>query len=311
VECLAIQKDVNFCAVIVDNASQDGSMSSCNDLDDRFVVLRLERNVGFAAANNLAAQRVSAQWVATLNPDAIPAVDWLKRLLGAAKRHPHVVMFGSTQINESDHSILEGTGDAYSCLGMMWRGQYRYPVSRLSEEGFVFSPCAAAALYRMDVFKSVGGFDENFFCYCEDVDLAFRMRLLGHECVQVKDSVVFHVGSLTAGRRSDFAIYHGFRNRLWTFLKNVPAPLFCLLLLPHAAATFLLLMLEIRRGHARAASMGLLDGFRRLADIAASRRRIQSSRTASTLDIAKAMTWSPIKMLRRSHDGRATRIGAR
>ncbi|MBI4963469.1 MAG: glycosyltransferase family 2 protein [Desulfomonile tiedjei] len=303
---LAMQSEVNFCAIIVDNASQDGSASCCQELDERFALLQLEKNIGFAAANNLAAGCVSTDWVATLNPDAIPAGDWLKRLLEATERHPGVAMFGSTQVNESNHSILEGAGDVYSCTGLMWRGQYGHPVSELPEEGFVFSPCAAAALYRADVFRQVGGFDENFFCYCEDVDLGFRMRLLGHECVQVKDSVVFHVGSQSAGKKSAFSTYYGFRNRLWTFVKNVPDVLICFLLLPHVLVTVLLLFREVMSGQARAAWAGLADGITALGPVMKSRRETQNSKKASTLAIAKAMTWSPLKMLHRSSDVRAS-----
>ena len=304
-ESMSMQ-EVDFCAIIVDNASEDQSMDCCVDLDDRFLVLRLDRNIGFAAANNLVALCVSTRWIATLNPDAIPATDWLKCLFDATKRHPGVAMFGSTQINESDHSILDGAGDFYSCFGMMSRGHYRYPTSELPVEGFVFSPCAAAALYRTDVFKSVGGFDERFFCYCEDVDLAFRMRLLGHQCVQVKNSIVFHVGSLSAGRNSAFSTYHGFRNRLWTFVKNVPTPLLFASALPHAVATLVLLFREALGGEFRAALKGLADGIAGLDGVLHSRHRIQSSRRASTLAIAKAMTWSPWKILRHTHDIRPT-----
>ena len=77
-------------------------------------------------------------------------------------------------------------------------------------------------MYRTDWFDRVGGFDEAFFCYIEDVDLGFRVRLLGGRCLQVNNAVVHHVGSATAGTDTEFTIYHGMRNRFWTAVKNSP-----------------------------------------------------------------------------------------
>ncbi len=81
-------------------------------------------------------------------------------------------------------------------------------------------------MYRRDIFMDAGGFDEKFFCYFEDVDLAFRLRLLGHRCLYVPDATVDHVGSATTHRSSDFSAYHGHRNMVWTYVKNMPAKLF-------------------------------------------------------------------------------------
>ena len=98
------------------------------------------------------------------------------------------------------------------------------PVSSVSEEvREVFSPCAAAALYRRSALVEIGGFDDDFFCYSEDVDLGFRLMLAGHSCLYVPTSVTHHVGSgTTGGQNSDFAVYHGHRNLVWTYVKDMP-----------------------------------------------------------------------------------------
>lgn len=294
----------NFKAVVVDNASTDGSVPVCCELDERFSVLTLSENVGFAKANNLVGLRSSSPWIATLNPDAIPALDWLEKLLAASERHPDAAMFGSTQIREDDRSLLDGCGDVYGFVGMLWRGNHGRPLSELPDEGEVFSPCAAAALYRTDVFQSTGGFDERFFCYCEDVDLGFRIRLLGHKCIQVRDAAVYHVGSESSGRRSDFSIYHGFRNRLWTYLKDMPSPLFQLLLIPHLGATLIHLISETAHGRGKPAGEGIRDALLGLGLFWGSRTEIQRSRRASAFEVARALCWSPRKILGRAHDVR-------
>ena len=115
----------------------------------------------------------------------------------------------------------------------------------------VFSPCAAAALYRRDALDDVGGFDERYFCYVEDVDLGFRLRLRGHGCLYVPDAVVHHVGSGTTGRGSDFTTYHGHRNLVWTFFKDMPGPLLALYLLPHLVLNLATIAWFATHGRAR------------------------------------------------------------
>ncbi|MGO9117845.1 MAG: glycosyltransferase family 2 protein [Desulfomonilaceae bacterium] len=303
-EALSKQTFGPFTVVVVDNASRDASLSLHTQLDERFFLVKLPRNVGFAEANNLVGLCASSPWIATLNPDAIPAVDWLEQLIRASLRYEDVAMFGSTQIKEGDRSLLDGCGDVYSFSGMIWRGNYGRPLVKLPDEGEVFSPCAAAALYRTDVFQSTGGFDKRFFCYCEDVDLGFRIRLLRHRCVQVRDAVVYHVGSGSAGKRSDFSIYHGFRNRFWTYIKDMPSPLFQLLLVPHVVATLCHLLLETGHGQGKSAWKGLRDSLRGLREIWASRRLVQRKRRVSAAAVARALCWSPARMFTRGHDVR-------
>ncbi len=131
----------------------------------------------------------------------------------------------------------------------------------------VFAPCAAAALYRRAAFDEVGGFDEQYFCYFEDVDLGFRLRLRGHRCVYVHAAVVRHVSSAMSGYRSDFAVYHGERNAVWTFFKDMPGPLLWLYLPQHVALNIAVApVLSVARagqgraqGEARCAARPLVD----------------------------------------------------
>ena len=289
----------DFEVIIVDNGSSDGTVGTLGALPAYFRLLRSPENLGFARANNWAARNTQAEWLATLNADAFPEPDWLERLRGAADRHPDALMFGSTQIDFHRPDRLDGAGDLYHATGLVWRSKEGRPVADAAKEQAAFGPCAAAALYHRDAFLAVGGFDERFFCYCEDIDLAFRLRLAGGRNVQVSDAVVRHVGSASAGRRSDFSVYHGVRNRLWAFVKNMPGPLFWPLLPVHLAASLLLLLRAAGRGTLGPTWRGMTDGLRGLGPIWASRRRIQRRRRASVLEIARALQWSPLAPLRR------------
>ncbi len=213
-------------------------------------------------------------------------------------------MFGSTQISHDDPNRLDGTGDAYFALGVPWRGGYGRAASEVPPEGEAFGPCAAAALYSTAAFRDVDGFDERFFCYLEDVDLAFRLRLAGGRCIQVPEAVVHHIGSATAGAGSHFTVYHLSRNQLWTFVKNMPGPLLWALMPGHLALQALLLMRAAQRGILGPMGRGLRDGWLGLRPILRSRRAIQASRKVSWLRVAKALCRSPAKLMSRRHDVR-------
>lgn len=292
---LACQTCGDFEAWIVDNGSTDGSVEAAAAAvagDPRFHFDFAGENLGFAAASNRAAGKASGDWLAMLNPDAIPDPDWLEQLLSAVGRHPGVVMFGSTQIDAADPGRLDGCGDHYFFAGLPWRGGFGWPVDALpAEDRGVFSPCAAAALYRRDSFAAVGGFDESFFCYLEDVDLGFRLRLAGGACIQVAAARVRHVGGGTSSHLGDFTRFHGTRNLVWCFVKNMPGPLFWLLAPLHAAAMTMLWAKAVLRGDGRTVARALRAA---VAGIPwRSRRAVQANRRVSWWTIARSLTWSP------------------
>ncbi|HZR02065.1 MAG TPA: glycosyltransferase family 2 protein [Burkholderiales bacterium] len=225
----------DFRIIIVDNASTDNSLSELPTGDVDVKVVRIERNLGFAAGNNVAISHyVDAEWVALLNPDAFPRPEWLERLLRAAAADPTFTFFGCKMLDASDNARLDGVGDVFHVSGLHWReGHGCLNSSTYGHSTEIFAPCAAAALYRVRDVMAVGGFDEDFFCYSEDVDLGFRLRLAGHRCLYVADAEVEHVGSGITGTHSDFSLYHGHRNLVWTYVKNVPAPYFWIYLPYH------------------------------------------------------------------------------
>ena len=292
IESLLAQTFGDFETVIVDNASTDDSLTALQLDDPRFWIERAGSNLGFAAANNLGARGCKASWIATLNPDAFPNETWLESLHASTLKYPGIAMFGSTQIMLADPSKLDGCGDVYSFLGMPWRGGYGHPSNSISKTGETFSPCAAAALYARRAFEDVGGFDESFFCYLEDVDLGFRLRLLGERCIQVHDAVVRHEGSATSGRRSHFTLYHSARNRIWVILKNLPGPLLLLLFPLHILATAWLLLRVHDKSWRKATFAGVRSGLANIRSVLQSRTVIQRRRKISIAQVAKALNWN-------------------
>lgn len=305
-DCLAAQSRQSFEVVVVDNGSRDGSLERLRERPERFAkparfrLIEAGGNLGFARANNLAIAETRAAWIATLNPDGFAAPDWLDEMLAGVRRHPEAAAFGATLLDDARPERLDGAGDVYHASGLAWRGAYGQDAGRLPAEGEVFAPCAAAAFYRRDLVEQLGGFDARYFCYLEDVDLGFRLRLSGARCVQLPKAVVRHVSSGITGRRSAFAVYHGQRNLLWTFVKNMPMPLFALLLPAHVLAHLLLFGLNLPRGTLGPALRGLRDGLRGLPEIWRARRRVQATRRIGWRALAPMLSWWPHAPLTRA-----------
>lgn len=286
--------------IVVDNASIDGSADrlDMNGLPGARL-MRMEENLGFAKANNVAARQASGEWLVLLNPDTEPQADWLEKLQSASRRHPGVTSFASAQIDASDPSILDGTGDCYSAFGFPWRGGFGAPVSDLPTEGECFSPCGATAMIKRDLFLAAGGFDESFFCYCEDVDLGYRLRLMGERCIFVPDAVVRHHGSAITGRYSDFTVRLGTRNRLTTYLKNTPYWLLFFTLPGHVILTLYLYISAIGKPRARSIRRGLGEALGRIGHTMSDRKIVRRQRKLSSLEILKAMSVNPLTLHRR------------
>ena len=288
---LATQRRAPDRIVVVDNASNDESLKLAEGELRGVQLIRLEENAGFARANNIAANAArDADMLALLNPDAFAEPEWLEALAAAAERAPDVAAFASQMRLDAAPHLLDGAGDSYHVSGRAWRNAHRAPLAAGPRRGVeVFAPCAAAALYRRSAFDEVGGFDERFFCYFEDVDLGFRLRLSGHRCVYVPGAVVRHVSSALSGYRSDFAVYHGERNAVWTFVKNMPAPLFWRYLPQHLllnAASLLFYPLRGQGGAVWRAKYDALLGLRRVLE---QRRTVQRQRRVDWRALRRAM----------------------
>ncbi len=300
VDALSRQTLTDFEAVVVDNASHDGSADALKLPDSRFTLIRNAANVGFAAANNIGARGCRAPWLATLNPDALAERTWLEEMRRGAERHPDAGMLGATLVDANDPSLVDGFGDVLTIAGIPWRGgQGRSLATLPSDDAEVLAPCAAAALYRRDGFEQAGGFDETFFCYLEDVDLGLRLRLAGERCVALRHAIVRHHGSAITGTVSAFTLFHSYRNRLWLLFKDMPLALLLLAVPLNIACSLLLILILGRRGNPVLAPLqGLCCGLMPPAMLGR-RRAVQRARTISTAATARILVWDLYKIRRR------------
>ena len=217
--------DGDYEVIVLDNGSTDGSAEW---IAAHFAEVRLihsERNLGFAAGNNRAIRSTQSPYIATLNNDADPAQNWLSGLVCAIESTSSVGMCASKMVREDDPSILDACGIEVDRAGIGWN-RYSGEPDRTTETSpyEVFGPCAGAALYRREMLDEVGLFDEDYFAYYEDVDLAWRAQRAGWRCLYVPSAQVTHRHSSTGREGSPFKEYHLGRNKIWTLIKNYSWP---------------------------------------------------------------------------------------
>lgn len=252
-----------------------------------------ETNLGFAGGNNLAARSASGEYLVLLNSDAFPEPDWLEILHQAALKHPGHC-FASRLVQADNPDVLDGEWNVYHASGLAWRKNHKQPTAKSATElRLVMSACAAASAYPRHAFEQVGGFDEDFFAYMEDLDLDMRLQLAGYPFLYLPQATVRHVGSGSTGYRSDFATYYGQRNLIWAFVKNMPGFLFCLLLPAHIFFNLLYLVAGLFVPSGKALFRAKRDALRGLPAMLKKRRAIQSERKITPLQFAKLLGWNP------------------
>ena len=250
--------------IIVDNNSTEGLPRGLLDQYLNAELIQLDNNVGYGAAINRAAETLhDDDLLFCLNPDAFPEANWIETLVNTADAHPDFGSFASLMLDAGSPTLIDGAGDVFHLSGIPWRRFHGRTLSSTAlHTGPVFSACAGAALYRVSAFRAVNGFDPDYFMYLEDVDLGFRLQQAGQPCLFVPDARVLHVGSAITGYRSHFSVYHGHRNVVYHYVKNLPLPLLILLLPLHLAMTLAVIGVYTLRGSAGSILKAKLDGIR-------------------------------------------------
>jgi GT2 family glycosyltransferase len=206
--------------LVADNGSRDGSLALLRAHHPGVAIAELHRNHGFAGGANRGVAATSAPWVCVLNSDATPAPDWLARLT-AAPRDVRTWALGSVLVSAATGHI-ESAGDQYAPDGYAYKLLRDRPLSDLPREPYrVFAAPGAAPVFRRDVFERLGGYEERFFLYYEDVDLAFRAVLAGFHALLVPDARVVHqLGATT--RSLARARFYVARNSVWCAVRCLP-----------------------------------------------------------------------------------------
>lgn len=222
---LEAQEPRDFHTIVVDNGSRDGTAAWLARRWPAVEVVALPENLGVTAGLNACLRAADSELVALLNNDLVLGPDALAELVGALRAHSQAGSASAKLLDFSEPTLIDGAGDGFAWSGTATRrghgerdrGQYDQPED-------VFGACGGAAVYRRAALEHVGGFDETFSAFLEDVDWAFRAQLAGWSCRYVPSAVVYHMGSATLGPGlTDFTRYHLWRNAIWLVAKDYPA----------------------------------------------------------------------------------------
>jgi GT2 family glycosyltransferase len=206
---------------MVDNNSNDGSVEYVQQNFPDIKVFSQPGNLGFAGGTNAGIRKAGGEFILTLNNDTIVTGDFMKELAHPMVSDPSVGMCASKMIFPGGR--INSTAICISRSGAAWdRGMGELDHGQFDVAEEVFGPCAGAALFRRTMLDEIGLFDEDFFLYMEDVDLAFRARLSGWKCMYVPTAQVIHVHGGTTKPGSESSVYYGNRNLLWYAVKNFP-----------------------------------------------------------------------------------------
>lgn len=269
--------------ILVDDGSSDDSASYVRTHYPRVRVVPLERNRGFVGACNAGASAAAGELLVLLNNDTEPEPGWLAALVEAAIAHPQAGAIASKMLLFDRRDIIHNTGDLMGADGIPRnRGVWQRDAGQFDSDEVVFGGCGGGVAYRREAWDAAGGLDERLVMYLEDVDLAWRLRLLGWGAVFAPKARLYHRLSATGG--GTLASYYTGRNTIWVIAKDMPSPLVRRHLgrILRAQGRIAAAALKAWRGEAaRARLQGQLAGLVGLPKVLRWRRAVQAHRTVS------------------------------
>jgi GT2 family glycosyltransferase len=282
---------------IVDNASTDGTRALLRAVESRWRVIYNSTNIGFAAGQNQAIRASAGKWVLCLNADVVLSLDFVSQLVKAAEGHPYVgaicgkLLRWDPAAEQHKTNIIDSTG-VYFTRNMrhLDRGAEETDHGQYDRVQYVFGASGAAAMFRRDFIEgvSVEGefFDEEFFAFREDADLAWRAQVMGWKCLYTPAAVAWHVRRVTPERRADLPLvinWHSVKNRFLMRGKNASAWLCWRLFFPVAWRDLMAM------GYALVRDWRMLSAvfypFRAFGSVRRKRAIIQSHRKVSDHDL--------------------------
>jgi GT2 family glycosyltransferase len=237
----------NFSVLVIDNASSDGTVEYLAKHYPNIYLIRNNINQGFAKAHNQAINLSSAPYVLVINPDVILEKDWLERAVAKMEENKNIgslsgkllkIRFADIEIREKvKTNIFDSTGlKIYKNRRVVDRAEGEEDKGQYNQEEEVFGLSGACVLYRRIALESIKlkikncqsktgeeYFDEDFFAYKEDVDLAWRLRLAGWQNIYSPELVAYHFRRVALSHRfsqSKWVNFLSYRNHLWLLLKN-------------------------------------------------------------------------------------------
>lgn len=235
-ESLEIQTYADFKIVFVDNSNDNDSIDYIktnyeNIFSNKLIIIKNNENFGFAKATNIGIKESkkdnNCKYIVCLNNDVKLFPDFLEKLIKCAENHSEAGSIQSKMIFGYNSNYINSVGAEFSINGLGFsRGAYE-SVLLYNKEEEIIGTGAGASLYKLKALEDTKideeYFDESFFAYYEDTDLALRLRWAGWKSYYCPDAKIYHFVGGTNKAHSDFTVYHMGRNYTWTFFKNMPS----------------------------------------------------------------------------------------
>lgn len=270
--------------VVVDNGSVDDSVAIIQTKFPDVKLLRLEKNTGFSGGVNVGIKHAlqnGAELIALFNNDAVAKKDWLQKLVAVMKTNSKAGIVTS-KLLLMDKVHIDSTGDFYSIWAKPFpRGRNQLDVGQYDQPEEVFGASGGASLYRAELFKQIGLFDEKFFAYLEDVDMSFRTQLAGWKVLYEPTAIAYHHLSATSSRLGSFSRYHFIKNFYLLYTKNMPTKLYWKYILLFKFQSVRLAASALLRGGGWVYFTAWLKAVSLIPHIIHERRRIQNTRKVS------------------------------
>lgn len=277
--------------IVVDNGSTDGSLQLIARRFPWARAIAAGRNMGFAAAVNVGVAGARGAFVALLNNDAWAERDWLEACVTTLETSPHLGSCASKVLLADAPDRLDTAGDGFAVAGFGYKVGWLEHADGYATPRLVFGASAAAAVIRRRAFLEAGGLDEDYFIYGEDVDLSFRLQLLGYPCLYLPHAVAHHRVRATVGLGSPFSVYLSSRNSLTTTLKDYPPWLLRRAWAHVVGCTVLNTIVLSTRGYGLLALRGRRDALLAGGRLLKKRRAVQARIRIDRGTLENVLTW--------------------
>lgn len=265
IESIYAQTEQDFELIVVDNGSTDESLDQARAYCARpnFTLIENGCNTGFSHAVNQGIARARGEYVVLFNNDAFAEPEWLAELLRTAEKDERIFAVQSLMIRHFERELADDAGDYVTLIGFACKTGDGRRASRYTREKRIFSACGGAALYRKRLLDELGGFDENFFAYFEDVDLSWRANNAGYKNVLCPTARCYHICGASTGavRYNGFKSVQSGRNSILLPLKNEPALMLLLNCVPLALGYLLKRYVFHKKGFGKEWDQGMHEAF--------------------------------------------------
>lgn len=260
-EALDRQTTDDYQVLVVDNGSTDGSVEWLKEREIPSIFL--DKNTGFCGAVNIGLKAAETPYVILLNNDTEVCEDFVAQMIRAIEKSPSIFSVSCKMIQLYQKDLMDDAGDMYTVLGWAYQRGVGQSAAGYNKEREIFSACAAAAIYRREVFEAIGYFDEMHFAYLEDIDVGYRAKIAGYHNRYCPDAVVYHAGSGTSGSKyNSFKVKLAARNNIYLNYKNMPALQLLVNLLPILVGIALKYGFFKKRGFEKDYVDGLMEGLK-------------------------------------------------